>query len=603
MEDIASFLGHFPPFDDLETSMLERIVGGSRIRRFEAGEDALVEDGEPTTTLFVILAGSMDLVHQEESIDTLEPGECFGHPSLLTGMAPAFTVRAHEETSCLVIPHDLALEVLGRPEGASFVALTLRERLTRTGHTVHALPEVRTLKIASLISSPPVFCEPETTIREAATEMRDRQVSAILVSLGGDELGIVTDSDLREKVVAGDVSADAPVSSIMSAPVLSTPYYRLAVEASIQMMNAGVHHLPVLDEQRRILGVVSAADLMNLETLSPFGIRRALARAESEDALVEIAAQLPRTFVALLDAGLDTASIGRVLSLQSDTATERLLDFAAERHGPAPVAWAWLALGSTARRELTLASDQDNALAYAGTGRDPNVDAYFERVATDVNAGLMRCGLGADAADVLARNKEWRMSEGEWIRIFDECFEHPDRSHLVRAAVSFDFRHVAGGLEIVPPLVERIRETPRHPDFLARLARTATDFKPPLRFRGKVEKEFDVKKAGALPIVNLARFHALANGITISPTRDRLVAVEETEALEATTATALREAFNLVSRIRFEHHASLILAGRAPDNTLALNELPPLARLDLREAFRSVAAAQKQLGRYVPLGM
>jgi CBS domain-containing protein len=602
MEDVAAFLGRFPPFDHLDESVLERVVSGSAARRFPVGEDVLVEDGDPTTNLFVILSGSMELIHQEEVIDVLESGECFGHPSLLTGMAPAFTVRAHEDTACLVVPHDLALEVLGRPEGASWVALTLRERLTRTGHTVHALPEVRTLRIASLISSPPVFCEPETTIREAARAMRDRHVSAVLVRLGG-ELGIVTDTDLRENVVAGDVSVDAPVREIMTAPVLTTPSYRLAVEASIQMMNAGVHHLPVLDEQQRILGVVSAADLMSLETLSPFGIRRALARAETEDALYEVASQLPRTFVGLLDAGLDAASVGRVLSLQSDTATERLLDFATRRHGAAPTAWAWLALGSTARRELTLASDQDNALAYAGSGRDPEVDAYFEGVAADVNAGLMRCGLGADAADVLARNEEWRMSEGEWIRIFDECFEYPDRSHLVRAAVSFDFRHVAGGLEIVPPLVERIRETPHHQDFIARLARTATDFKPPLRFRGKVRETFDIKKDGVLPIVNLARFHALANGITISPTRDRLVAVEQTGTLDGATASALREAFDLLATIRFEHHASQIHAGRAPDNTVDLRDLPPLARLDLREAFRTVAAAQKQLSRYVPLGM
>jgi CBS domain-containing protein len=393
------------------------------------------------------------------------------------------------------------------------------------------------------------------------------------------------------------------VTKIMSSPVLTTPAYRLAVEASIQMMNAGVHHLPVLDELQNVVGVVSAADLMNLETLSPFGIRRALARAGGEDALVEVASQLPRTFVALLDAGLDPASVGRVLSLQSDTATERLIDFATERHGPAPVAWAWLALGSTARRELTLASDQDNALAYAGESRDPNADAYFERVATDVNAGLARCGLGADAADVLARNAEWRMSEGEWIRIFEECFEQPDRSHLVRAAVSFDFRHVAGGLEVVPPLVERIRSTPKHPDFIARLARTATDFKPPLRFRGRLPEKIDIKRGGSLPIVNLARFHALANSITISPTRDRLVAAQETGALEAETATALRESFDLVSKIRFEHQAAQIQAGRTPDNDVSLDELPPLARLDLREALRAVAAAQKQLGRYVPLGL
>ena len=144
-----------------------------------------------------------------------------------------------------------------------------------------------------------------------------------------------------------------------------------------------------------------------------------------------------------------------------------------------------------------------------------------------------------------------------------------------------------------------------HPDFVRRLARTVTDWKSRSASAGGVQDDgaSTSRSGGVLPIVNLGRLHALANGLTISPTRDRLVAVQETNALEASTATALREAFDLVSRVRFEHHASLIQADRQPDNTVDLAELPPLTRLDLREAFRTVAAAQKQLGRYVPLGL
>src|SRR4051794_22561779 len=156
----------------------------------------------------------------------------------------------------------------------------------------------------------------------------------------------------------------------------------------------------------------------------------------------------------------------------------RLIDFALERHGPAPVPWAWLALGSVARRELTLASDQDNALAYDDDG-GPDADAFFARVAADVNEGLARSGMGADNAEVLARDPRWRMSQSRWRAVFAECLEHPDRSHLVRAAVSFDFRHVGGGLDIVPPLAAVVRDARHHPGFIARLARTATDWRPP----------------------------------------------------------------------------------------------------------------------------
>jgi CBS domain-containing protein len=417
--------------------------------------------------------------------------------------------------------------------------------------------------------------------------------------------GCVAISLARERptthVIAGDVSPDAPLAAVATVPVTTIAADRLAVEASLDMMDAGIHHLPVVDGGGEVVGVVSAGELMNLESRSPFGIRRAISKARDEDELVEAVRHLPQVFVALLDAGVEAPEISRVLALQSDSATVRLVELAMDRHGPPPVAYAWLALGSVARRELTLASDQDNALAYADAG--PEVDAYFERVAADVNAGLARCGFGADAADVLARNRQWRMSESDWLRTFEECYDMPDRSHLVRAAVSFDFRPVVGGLAIVPPLVEIVQAAPRHPDFLARLARTATDFRPPLGFRRRLPEHLDVKRGGVVPIANLARFHALANGVTISRTLDRLIAVEEMGALGRETAQGLREAFTIVTRVRLQHHAARIQAGEEPDNLVDPAELPPLARLDLQEALRAVADAQKQLGRYVPLGM
>src|SRR5262249_42211649 len=150
-------------------------------------------------------------------------------------------------------------------------------------------------------------------------------------------------------------------------------------------------HLVVVDPLQGVVGVLSAADLMGVETRSPFALRHAILRAADEDELVAAASNLRRLFLALMDAGLSPVDIGRVLSLQFDTLTIRLLDLAFETHGQAPMPWAWLALGSAARRELTLGSDQENALAYADSNGDGDVDRYFARVAIDVNRGLTRC--------------------------------------------------------------------------------------------------------------------------------------------------------------------------------------------------------------------
>ncbi|HAH65007.1 MAG TPA: hypothetical protein DCL72_05935 [Rhizobiales bacterium] len=605
VEEIAGFLARFPPYDTLGRDDLLRIAAAVTLRSYPAGTDILIEDGPPAAGLFVIRSGSAELRHQDEVVDILEPGETFGHPSLLTGMAAAFTVRSHEDTTCYLIGPEPALEVLGRPAGAIFVARTMRERLTRTGHTVHGLPEVRTVRIRNLMKGPPVLCPPERSVREAASLMSANHVSALLVPAAG-EFGIVTDTDFRQKVVAGGVAPDAPVTQIMSRPLLTVRSDRYAVDAALDMLYAGVQHLAVTDARGTVVGLVSAGDLVGLAYWSPFALRAAIFNAPDEAALDAATKELPGLFAALVQAGLKAPDIGRVLALNCDAVTARLLDFAIARHGPAPCAWAWLALGSVARRELTLASDQDNALAYADPA-DPAVDAYFESLAKDVNAGLARAGFGADISGVVAGNTLWRMSESQWVQTFRDCLESPDRSHLVRAAVAFDFRHVAGGLEVTPPLVAVLRDAREHPGFLAQLARTATDLPPaiPHRFfmRRWERQEVDLKKGGVVPIANLARFHALANGITISSTLDRLVAAEALGAIDKETAQSLREAFAIICQVRLDHHAQQIRAGLLPDNLIRPEELLPLARAELREAFNAIGRAQQQLNRFVPLGI
>jgi CBS domain-containing protein len=601
-QEVAEFLGRFPPFDVLPEDELTPVADHVELRTYEGGENILVEDAQPADYLYVVRDGAVELVHEEEVVDVLEPGECFGHPSLLTGMAPAFTVRAHGGCVCYAIPSEQALMVLRGPAAARYVAMTLRERLTRTGHTVHALPPLATLRVEELITRPALFCRADIAIRTAALIMTQNEASAILVRDGAN-LFILTDAALRSRVLAADLSPESPVSRVVTRAVKVGPD-RLAVDAVIDMLDAGADHLVVVDPLRDVLGVLSAADLMGVETRSPFALRHAILRAADEDALVAAAQNLRRLFVALLDAGLAPVDVGRVLSLQFDTFAIRLLDLAFEAHGPAPVPWAWLAFGSAARREFTLGSDQENALAYADPNGDADVDRYFERVATDVNRGLERCGFPPDSNDVVSSSALWRMSASNWAQVFRDCLESPDRSHLIRANVAFDFRAVAGGLEVTPDLVAILRDAKNHPDFLRRLARSATDFKPPLGFRGALpDKSIDLKKGGVIPIANLARFHALANGITISSTLDRLVAAEELRVLDAETAAGLREAFEIVARIRLDHHAACIHAGQDPDNIIDPNDLTPLTRVHLREAFRAVAAAQKQLGVYVPLGM
>ena len=608
MEHLDTFLSLQPPFEGLSAAELSALAAQAREVSFDTGELVLVEDGIPAEGLYVLTAGSMELVHEGEPMVVLEPGECFGHPSLLSGMAPLFTVRAREPSVCALLNPSSARRVLGTEAGVSYVAGTMRTRLTRTGHTVHGLLDVGTTPV-SAIMRPAVFCEPEEPLDAAAARLgADGQAAALLVRLADEHLGLVTDAEVREWVAEGRRDGDVPVAAI-ARPAQTVPAGQLAVEATVDMLAAGVEHMAVLDGER-VCGLLSAADLLGLDARSPIALRHTILGAADEDVLARAAEHLPQLFRLLVRAGVPPRDIGRVLSLQHDALTVRLIDFSLSRHGPAPVAWAWLDLGSAARREFTLASDQDNALAYETppAGDLEAVDGYFARLGREVNAGLARCGFGVDNNDVLAGNRLWRMSKADWIETFDECLRVPNESQLIRASVAFDFRQCAGALALTAALTTRIRDARAHPDFMRLMARTATGYPVALGFRGDLAVErrgaglgrLDLKHGAIVPLVNLVRFHALANGVTISPTLDRIEATASAGGIERGVADALREAFGVITRVRFEHHADLIAAGAAPENLIDPDALAPIARVELREALHTVRREQKRVGVWSP---
>ena len=462
--DRVRFFSRVPPFKDLPADELERIAASLRERAVPEGESILVEGGPPGEELYVVRLGAFELVHKDAYVAVVTAGEVIGHPTLLTGLAPEFTVRAREDSLLYCIPRDEAVSLLSRPAGLQWMAANLRERLLQAAGTMRAMPDVRTLPVTSVTRSKPLFCDPETTAQQAAEIMIAEKRSAILVrGPGGRGIqGIVTDVDLRDKVVVGHASRHAPVTEIMSAPVHTIGAGMLAPEASIAMMTAGVNHMPVLDDEGEVVGILSASNLMSLEARSPFALRREIMAARSDEELVTASADIPKLFLDLMTAHLDAPSVTRVLTVLHDAITSRLLELVIDRLGEPPVPFAWLAFGSAARSELTLASDQDNGLAFDDTD-DPAVADYFRVLARDVNTGIARCGLPADPHGVLASNRAWRMPLAQWRATFEDCLQGKDLDRMARASVSFDYRQVAGELYVDKVLTDVIREAPGAP--------------------------------------------------------------------------------------------------------------------------------------------
>jgi CBS domain-containing protein len=346
--------------------------------------------------------------------------------------------------------------------------------------------------------------------------------------------------------------------------------------------------------------LLSADSLIAVDAFGLGALLEAVRTARSCDDVAREVAALPSLFVELVEARLQAPTVTRVYTALGDAVTCRLIDLSIAARGAPPVAFAWLAFGSAGRRELSLFSDLDNGLAYDGTD-DPREDAYFLRLATDVNDGLSRCGYALDPHGVVATNGDWRLQASEWVEVFADSLRCWNGERLLRAAICFDVRQVAGRLHVTPLLEDVMRRAPGYSRFLGGLAELGAEITLPLGFLRRLKGRVDLKRRGLLPVQNLARYYACAAGLGPSSTIERLVAVGEAGSTCGEVAESLREAYVIIAGLQARHQAAIFLRGGSSDEPLDTTRLEKETRASLQHALRQVAAVQERLPRRVAL--
>lgn len=600
--DVRSFLARHPPFDALEAEALDRVVAAVEIEHFAPGAVILHQAGAAATHLYVVRRGQVEIVDDSRIIDQVGEGEVFGMWSLLGKVAPTATVRAGEDTLCYLVDPSVVEEVLQTSAGLAFVAASVRRRITRVDETLKSeVDSVRYRSVGSLVRRPPVTCAPELPVAEAAELMSRERVSSLLVPGQEGRLGILTDRDLRSRVVAAGAGGETPVGAVMSPDAQTVRSDAMAGEVLLAMLEGGFHHFPVRDGAGELIGVVTDTDLMGVGRDTPFALKSTIERAPDRDAVTAAIGELPNVITALVDASVDPVDIGHVTAFAIDAATRRLLELAIEQYGEPPTPWAWLALGSAARQEQAIRTDQDHALAFEGDPED--ADPLLGQIAEFVTSGLEAAGFARCAGNVMATNEALRIPLDAWVRRFEHWIAEESPKASEQLSLVFDYRRVAGGLEAEQPLDETMLLARGRPIFLDQLARRALDLRPPTGFvrglvvphRGEHAGTIDLKHGGILIVGNIARAYAVRSGIAAKRTLQRLRGAEGAGAIDVETRQGLEEAFRFLWDIRLRHHVEQIRNGLEPDDFVSPEELGSLARNGLKEAFRIIASTQTGL--------
>lgn len=613
LAEVVDFLAVCAPLDAVDRGELERLAGSAEVEFHLAGATIFAQGGQPVEQLRVVRSGAVEIVLDGRVLDRLESGELFGHASMLSGLPSGFTARAAEDTLCYRVPADLARELLAHPEGMRYLARSLLSRRASAvgGPVPAAALDTAYQPVGVLIRGAGVVCRPDTSIRDAARLMSAGAQTSVIVELGGGELGILTDRDLRTRVLAGGLDAEAPVSAAMSAPAYVCSPERLAGEVLLDMLERNVHHCPVVSATGEILGVVSDSDLVAIDTRSSFHLRRAIARARTVDEVVVVARELRPTVIALADARVAAVNIAAIYTVVLDALTRRLLELALSACDEATPRFAWLALGSQGRREAIPSSDIDSAIVwFEDTDGDKAVPA-LQAVAVEVVAALEACGLRRDPQGVTAANPLVVRSRDSWQRAAQSWLERPTQEQaLILVSVFVDSRPV-WGLDMPDPLAESFRDAPNHEPLLRLLARFALSYRPPTGFfrglvvdhSGEHRGQLDLKHGGLVPIVDLARWAGMAAGVTSASTRERLRAAADTGTLSRSDALTLEDSFELIGELRLEHQIQQLRAGVVLDDRLDPKALSELTRSHLKEAFRAIAAVQKRVAAELSLGV
>jgi len=581
---IMDFLRGHHPFVLLTEVELDRVCAAAEAETIPAGRRILEQGGDISRCLFLLADGRVELVRDGVTIQTLEEGDCFGYPSIISGNPPTSNVVAETEVAVHCVPDDVFTELLSNAQFAEFFLRSLSDRLSRISRSGSAsLGGELTTEIGALGLRSVVRIASTSTVAEAARAMRAAREDVVIVD--GDEPGIVTDHDFQVKVLAEGLGPDTPVDQVVTRPLKTLPTDTPVHSALLVMLEERIHHLPVTVDDR-IEGIVSATDLLRHQTRNPLYLMRQLENLDSAAPLATYARDAAAMVERLFDGGLKVAQIGRVFASINDTMVRRLLRLAEQELGPPPTPYAWLVYGSEGRMEQVLINDQDNALVYDED--TPETRDYFRRLASHVVDNLLAAGFPPCPGGYMATN--WCRSLAEWKKTVESWIRDPNPEHLMVAAIFFDCRKVGGTLDL-DPLKTLMAGAAPNQLFMTHLARAALNFRPPLGLFRRIKADdgrVDLKTGGLAPVVSIARVFGLAAGTRARPTRERLEAAMEAGLISQEVGRTAIETYRYLLQLRLQEQLVVLKEGGRPDNLIQLNRLTSLEKRHLKDAFQAI---------------
>jgi CBS domain-containing protein len=588
---VAEFMKRFPPFSFLSKEVLEKVAASVEIRYLEKGE-ILFRQGQAAEPHFYILKeGAIILTEsiqdQEEIRDQCDEGDVFGVLALLGKRPYLLSAKVEENSLIYAIPVAVFEEVLeqnsrvalyfaaGFASGQVVVRQDLSEGQKARGafknqsrdHSLMIFSDQSQIKFSEKV----LTCRPEQSIQEAAAMMAEKHVSSIVVSREDlRPLGIITDKDLRSKVVAKGISLDTLSAEVMSSPVLTMRRDASFSDLYLTMIKNRLHHLILTEDgtaQSAVCGIISDHDVLLSMGNSPAVLIHGLMNTLDLKEMRLIRDQAEQMLRYYLENELTMDFVASVMTEVNDIIIKQAMRIAenslsGEDDVLRKIPFCFLSMGSEGREEQLLRTDQDNALVYENVPEALAEEAqeYFLKLGTAMVEVLLACGFASCPGDIMASNPKWVQPISKWKSYFSEWIIRPTEEAILSSTIFFDFRPVAGYLGLGERLSSHIyEEIQKKKIFLNFLAKNALMNPPPLGFfkdfvvekSGEQKNNFDIKSRAMMPLADLARLLVLSHGVIgVNNTFKRFDRLAELEPNYAALFKQAAKAYEILMRTR-----------------------------------------------------
>ena len=444
------------------------------------------------------------------------------------------------------------------------------------------------------------------SIRNCAEMMAREQVSCLFIGESPDKItGYITDLTLRDKVLAKGLSADLPVSQILEFDLVSISPEASLVEALLLMFQTKARYL-LVKNQEGFQGWISRTKVLTEQSQGPFMFIQSVKEARHISELEEKWARMPEIIHLLISRGMKAALVNQIITTVADTITQRVIERVIKEIGPAPAKFVFIVLGSEGRGELTLKTDQDNAIIYEDKANEhrEEVRTYFLDFATRVSTALDKIGIVFCEGQLMAMNPKWTHSLSHWKRNYDSWISDASQETAMNYSTFFDCRAIFGEFSLLEELKEYMAELLENaPErFFINLGHNALQYVPPLTFFRKIktedidgEKQLNLKQT-MRPIVDLARVYALKYRIFDTNTTNRISLLQKKGVFTTKEAQELIHAFDYLMGLRLENQSLSILdQHRKPKNFLKVKALTKVQQVTLIEIFKVIEEFQARI--------